>query len=727
MNACTKASSVSRTIHRLLGPLLMLVGLGGPPALELLYPSQAEATQKFSASVATGESAIGTTPVSVSGTFFHPAYFEDGTFAGALSGNDGAAAAAGRLSAASMVTASGNLYGGANDASGVASMRFDDIVITGPGGPVPVSLNLILSGTLGTMAIVDDVVSYGALVKAAVSLDGEISSPGRIEDFAGTIKQVLDPSANPPLTLTSTGLLSAGDPSQGMTITTQVIMLPVGTPFSLFIRLVANSGLSFTVGEPQPDMNPFVSIIASSSFDHTLTFPQSGPVFNLPAGFTVNSAQALINNNAWTGGTPPANRAPIANAGADQTAAEGAGVTLDGSASHDPENAALTYAWTQTGGPSVTLTNATTARPTFMAPTVQRDGATLTFQLVANDGQLDSAPASVNVTVTNVNHPPTADAGPDQVVSEGSLVTLDGSASFDPDGDSLTYAWTQIGGPAVVLANAMTARPSFRAPSVGPTGEVLTFALTISDGVADTFAAVTDTVDVRVENVNHPPIANAGADQTRHEGATVTLDGGASSDPDGDPLSYAWTQSSGPAVTLSNPAGAMPTFVAPAVSAAGATLVFRLVVSDGAGGSAGDEVSVLVQNVNAPPACGRAQASPALLWPPNHTLMPVTITGVTDPDSARVTTRITAVTQDEPVNGLGDGDTSPDAVLQGSTALLRAERSGAGSGRVYRLHFTASDGDGGTCTGSVDVQVPKSLKPAVPVLDSGQLYDSTLR
>ena len=171
----------------------------------------------------------------------------------------------------------------------------------------------------------------------------------------------------------------------------------------------------------------------------------------------------------------------------------------------------------------------------------------------------------------------------------------------------------------------------------------------------------------------------------------------------------------------------MPTFVAPAVTAAGATLVFRLVVSDGAGGSAGDEVSVLVQNVNAPPVCGRAQASPALLWPPNHTLMPVTITGVTDPDSARVTTRITAVTQDEPVNGLGDGDTSPDAVLQGSTALLRAERSGAGNGRVYRLHFTASDGDGGTCTGSVDVQVPKSLKPAVPVLDSGQLYDSTQR
>ncbi|MBI2877021.1 MAG: hypothetical protein HYY20_09085 [Candidatus Tectomicrobia bacterium] len=54
------------------------------------------------------------------------------------------------------------------------------------------------------------------------------------------------------------------------------------------------------------------------------------------------------------------------------------------------------------------------------------------------------------------------------------------------------------------------------------------------------------------------------------------------------------------------------------------------------------------------------------------------------------------MTQDAPVNGLGDGDTSPDAVLQGSSVLLRAERSGQGNGRVYAVHFTADDGLGGT-------------------------------
>lgn len=82
------------------------------------------------------------------------------------------------------------------------------------------------------------------------------------------------------------------------------------------------------------------------------------------------------------------------------------------------------------------------------------------------------------------------------------------------------------------------------------------------------------------------------------------------------------------------------------------------------------------------------------------------------------------VTQDEPVNGLGDGDTSPDAVLQGSQALLRAERARSGNGRVYQVTFTASDGFGGSCTGSVPVCVPRD-RGATGCVDGGQLYDST--
>jgi hypothetical protein len=64
-------------------------------------------------------------------------------------------------------------------------------------------------------------------------------------------------------------------------------------------------------------------------------------------------------------------------------------------------------------------------------------------------------------------------------------------------------------------------------------------------------------------------------------------------------------------------------------------------------------------------------------------------------------------------------------VIQGATALLRAERSGTGNGRVYEVSFEATDGRGGSCTGSVLVGVPKSMKPGVPIVDDGQAFDST--
>jgi hypothetical protein len=101
------------------------------------------------------------------------------------------------------------------------------------------------------------------------------------------------------------------------------------------------------------------------------------------------------------------------------------------------------------------------------------------------------------------------------------------------------------------------------------------------------------------------------------------------------------------------------------------------------------------------------------------------ITGVTDPDNDQVTINVTVVTQDEPVNGLGDGDTSPDAVLRGDSVLLRAERSGKGNGRIYAVHFVAMDTLGGTCAGTLTMGVSYNTMPGSPIIDDGQLYDST--
>ncbi len=224
---------------------------------------------------------------------------------------------------------------------------------------------------------------------------------------------------------------------------------------------------------------------------------------------------------------------------------------------------------------------------------------------------------------------------------------------------------------------------------------------------------------------NRRPIADAGPDQTKNEGSLVTLDGTASSDPDGDPLTYTWTQTGGTFVTLSDHHSATPTFTAPQEpSHSQETLPFQLVVDDGLATSAPDEVVITVVDVDAPPLCSLAKASPVSLWPPDHKLVPVKIMGITDPDNDQVTITVTGVTQDERVNGLGDGDTSPDAVIQGEKVQLRAELSGKGNGRVYQVSFTADDDFGGRCTGSVTVCVPHDHQPPT-CIDDGQLYDST--
>jgi hypothetical protein len=127
--------------------------------------------------------------------------------------------------------------------------------------------------------------------------------------------------------------------------------------------------------------------------------------------------------------------------------------------------------------------------------------------VVTDDDDATSAPDTVNVTVRNVvvpppNQPPTADAGADQDVNEGTLVTLDGSASSDSDGTVESYAWTQTAGPAVALTGAGTASPTFTAPAVDA-DTVLTFQLVVTDD--DDATSAPDTVNVTVRNVPTPP------------------------------------------------------------------------------------------------------------------------------------------------------------------------------------------------------------------------------
>lgn len=107
-----------------------------------------------------------------------------------------------------------------------------------------------------------------------------------------------------------------------------------------------------------------------------------------------------------------------------------------------------------------------------------------------------------------------------------------------------------------------------------------------------------------------------------------------------------------------------------------------------------------------PPDCSAATADPALIWPPNGRMVPVSVTGVTDPDGDPVDVIFTAIHQDEPLVG-----SDPDAAGLGSpVATVRASRSGPGDGRAYRLKFQAVDPEGFTCAGEVTVCVPHSRK-----------------
>jgi cysteine-rich repeat protein len=140
----------------------------------------------------------------------------------------------------------------------------------------------------------------------------------------------------------------------------------------------------------------------------------------------------------------------------------------------------------------------------------------------------------------------------------------------------------------------------------------------------------------------------------------------------------------------------------------------------------GDGCTPLCQLENVPPICTGASASVTDLWPPNHKLATVLVTGVVDPDDDPVAIVVTAIAQDEPVDGSGDGDSCPDAEGVGTDAAqVRVERSGEGDGRVYHIAFAAADGRGGTCIGSVTTCVPHDRGRGSVCADGGPLFDST--
>jgi hypothetical protein len=297
---------------------------------------------------------------------------------------------------------------------------------------------------------------------------------------------------------------------------------------------------------------------------------------------------------AICGGSSP-NTAPVANAGFTQNVKVATLVTLDGSGSRDENNDTLTYLWELTvkpTGSAATLTQSTSAKPQFTADLA----GTYTITLVVDDGKAKSPISSATVVASITNSAPVANAGVNQNVSIGKVVTLDGTTSSDANSDTLSYRWTLLGKPsssAAALSSTSSPNPTFTADVIG----IYTIGLVVNDGQIDsTMVPVT----VVASSSNSAPVANAGLAQSVVVAALVNLDGTESTDANNDSITYKWSWGSKPtgsSAALSADNISKPTFTADKAG----TYVLTLIVNDGKTNSDISAVTVTASVANAAP------------------------------------------------------------------------------------------------------------------------------
>ena len=296
--------------------------------------------------------------------------------------------------------------------------------------------------------------------------------------------------------------------------------------------------------------------------------------------------------------------------------------------------------------------------------------------LVATDQAGNSVTQTLNVTLSG-NQSPTAGPGGPYSGEIGKTIMFSGAESNDPDGDPLTYAWNFGDG---ATATGLQATHTYTDEGT------FTVTLTVTDSNKTSGSASTTAAIVKP---NRGPVANAGGPYSGDAGTTVTFSAAASSDPDGDALTYAWSFSDGGTANGVNPRRSYQT---------AGTFSATLTVTDGHGGTATNTAAVTITAANRPP-----QAS---------------IGGPYSGETGQAVSFSAAASTDP------DGDTLSFAWTFGDGAT----GSGSGAAHAYATAgsfsavVTVTDGRGGSSSASTLVTV--SAANRAPVAIAGGPYNA---